>query len=271
MQLVFSPRNNRTTTRTGVTDDFGQIHFAINDRESWVKITVKSVMIKKGSLFAFIIQYVRMPFIAQRDDNTRSQNSPTPSEYNPGGQEQNQKCEQDQQEQHQDESANTRSRQNKIEELAADNCERPSNNHNGRGEQNIPSLRRKSIGRDEKNKKRNPATDDNEHDTRQIPEESVSSVESPKPRHRKASSESFENFTEDDDYEMISTPPTAEQSPAAEIVDFMRNAWKLPIPELIISVTGGAKFFNISSPRMRNAFQQGLISAVMATGEAFLN
>ncbi|CAF4675706.1 unnamed protein product [Rotaria sp. Silwood1] len=55
------------------------------------------------------------------------------------------------------------------------------------------------------------------------------------------------------------------ESQAAQIVDFMRNAWKLPVPELIISVTGGANAFKIPLPRIHQAFQQGLVKAAMTT------
>ncbi|CAF1285285.1 unnamed protein product [Adineta steineri] len=52
---------------------------------------------------------------------------------------------------------------------------------------------------------------------------------------------------------------------AAEIVDFMRTAWNLPSPELIISVTGGAKLFEIISPNEHQQFQQDLVQAATAT------
>ena len=57
------------------------------------------------------------------------------------------------------------------------------------------------------------------------------------------------------------------KSEAAEIVHFMQNAWNLPIPELIISVTGGAKFFSITSPGIHKIFQQDLVSTAMATSK----
>ncbi|CAF0752649.1 unnamed protein product [Didymodactylos carnosus] len=49
-----------------------------------------------------------------------------------------------------------------------------------------------------------------------------------------------------------------------EIVRLMLEEWKLPVPQLIISVTGGARLFNMP-PRIRNAFQQSLISVVDTT------
>ncbi|CAF1237716.1 unnamed protein product, partial [Didymodactylos carnosus] len=56
------------------------------------------------------------------------------------------------------------------------------------------------------------------------------------------------------------------QETAKQIVNFMREAWKLPIPQLVISVTGGARFFKITTFEIRNAFQNGLISAALTTG-----
>lgn len=57
------------------------------------------------------------------------------------------------------------------------------------------------------------------------------------------------------------------RSEAAEIVDFMREAWKLPTPNLIISVTGGAALFENISPHIYKLFQQDLVSAAVATSE----
>lgn len=47
----------------------------------------------------------------------------------------------------------------------------------------------------------------------------------------------------------------------------MRFGWKLPSPQLIISVTGGANLFKLPTPRARYAFQRGLIAAAVTTGE----
>ncbi|CAF0907288.1 unnamed protein product [Didymodactylos carnosus] len=65
---------------------------------------------------------------------------------------------------------------------------------------------------------------------------------------------------------MVAAPssPTA-ATPAQLIVDFMRHGWNLPIPELIISVTGGARFYKITTPELRTEFQDGLISAALTT------
>ena len=54
---------------------------------------------------------------------------------------------------------------------------------------------------------------------------------------------------------------------AQRIVDLMRFGWKLPSPQLIISVTGGAQFFKLSTPRARYTFQRDLIAAAVTTGE----
>ncbi|CAF0904240.1 unnamed protein product [Adineta steineri] len=54
-------------------------------------------------------------------------------------------------------------------------------------------------------------------------------------------------------------------SEAAEIVDFMRTTWNLSSPELIISITGGAKLFEIKSLPAHRKFQQDLVQAAAAT------
>ncbi|CAF3343708.1 unnamed protein product [Rotaria socialis] len=48
------------------------------------------------------------------------------------------------------------------------------------------------------------------------------------------------------------------------VVKFMQEAWKLPKPDLIISVTGGAKNCDMSA-RLRKIFQSGLVSAAITT------
>ncbi|CAF1486573.1 unnamed protein product [Didymodactylos carnosus] len=52
---------------------------------------------------------------------------------------------------------------------------------------------------------------------------------------------------------------------AEEIVEFMRDAWNLHVPNLIISVTGGAKYFKFINPRTRDDFQNGLFAAAVTT------
>jgi len=51
---------------------------------------------------------------------------------------------------------------------------------------------------------------------------------------------------------------------AKTVVDFIRNGWRLQPPDLIISVTGGAKSFDMSA-RLRKVFQRGLVSAAITT------
>ncbi|UJR12701.1 hypothetical protein I4U23_016875 [Adineta vaga] len=51
---------------------------------------------------------------------------------------------------------------------------------------------------------------------------------------------------------------------AETTVKFMQEGWRLPIPDLIISVTGGAKSFEMST-RLRKVFQRGLVTAAVTT------
>ena len=53
---------------------------------------------------------------------------------------------------------------------------------------------------------------------------------------------------------------------AKYIVHLMRYGWKLPSPQLIISVTGGAYLFKLGTPRTRYAFQRDLVTAAVTTG-----
>jgi transient receptor potential cation channel subfamily M protein 2 len=46
----------------------------------------------------------------------------------------------------------------------------------------------------------------------------------------------------------------------------MREAWRLPTPDLIISVTGGAKHFELQG-RLRKTFQLGLVSVAATTSK----
>ncbi|CAF1297531.1 unnamed protein product, partial [Didymodactylos carnosus] len=49
-----------------------------------------------------------------------------------------------------------------------------------------------------------------------------------------------------------------------DVVQFMRTGWNLNIPDLIITVTGGAKRLKMSA-RLRKIFQQGLVSSAVTT------
>ncbi|CAF1005183.1 unnamed protein product [Adineta steineri] len=51
---------------------------------------------------------------------------------------------------------------------------------------------------------------------------------------------------------------------ARTIVEFMRRGWRLPTPDLIISVTGGGKQCNMST-HLRKTFQRGLVAAAATT------
>jgi hypothetical protein len=50
----------------------------------------------------------------------------------------------------------------------------------------------------------------------------------------------------------------------------MKEAWRLPTPDLIISITGGAKYSDLSA-RVRKAFQLGIVSAAATTSKIFFN
>ncbi|XP_069827973.1 transient receptor potential cation channel subfamily M member 2-like [Dendropsophus ebraccatus] len=49
------------------------------------------------------------------------------------------------------------------------------------------------------------------------------------------------------------------------LFELMTQQWGLSVPSLLISVTGGAKNFNIS-PRLKNQFSRGLVKAAQSTG-----
>ncbi|CAF1071818.1 unnamed protein product [Rotaria sordida] len=51
---------------------------------------------------------------------------------------------------------------------------------------------------------------------------------------------------------------------AETVVKFMQQGWRLSKPDLIISVTGGAKSFDMST-RLRKIFQSGLVAAAITT------
>jgi len=53
---------------------------------------------------------------------------------------------------------------------------------------------------------------------------------------------------------------------AETVVKFMKTGWRLPTPDLIISVTGGAKSFDMSA-RLRKIFQRGLVAAAITTSK----
>lgn len=56
------------------------------------------------------------------------------------------------------------------------------------------------------------------------------------------------------------------ETSAETVVRFLRDGWCLPTPDLIISVTGGAKSFEMST-RLRKIFQRGLVAAAVTTSK----
>ncbi|CAF3811051.1 unnamed protein product [Rotaria sp. Silwood1] len=61
--------------------------------------------------------------------------------------------------------------------------------------------------------------------------------------------------------------PSVIREPAKHLIELLHDKWELPPPELIISVTGGAKVFNLPQ-RSRIALQKGLVSAAVTTGKS---
>jgi transient receptor potential cation channel subfamily M protein 2 len=49
------------------------------------------------------------------------------------------------------------------------------------------------------------------------------------------------------------------------MIDLMLNRWDLEVPNLVISVTGGAKSF-VLKPRLKEVFRRGLVKAAKTTG-----
>ena len=49
------------------------------------------------------------------------------------------------------------------------------------------------------------------------------------------------------------------------VFDLLVNVWSLTPPQLLISVTGGAKRFDLK-PRLANRFKRGLMKAATSTG-----
>jgi transient receptor potential cation channel subfamily M protein 8 len=83
----------------------------------------------------------------------------------------------------------------------------------------------------------------------------------------------FIKFNEDEIDE--STRPSqyirlALDTKADKVVQFMKEAWRLRTPDLIISITGGAKYCDLSA-RLRKAFQVGLVSAAATTSKSSYN
>ncbi|CAF1523283.1 unnamed protein product [Adineta ricciae] len=304
-----------TETRKYITDDFGQIHFSTNDRESWY-IRMPFVFVEQrtenvdASNFSTSYQDQHVADQAQQKHmSARNQREHTPEEQHhehttdqaqrkpTSRRNQREHTPEEQHHEHTTDQAQRKptSRRNQREytpeeqhhEHTTDQAQqKPTSRRNQREHtpeeqhhehttdqaQRKPTSRRNQheftmVSSTQYNNNKKAKLPDRHDDlaTNQVPHENLSNIESVASGQRRESTDSYENFTEDKDCEVIPAAQTLDKSPAAEIVRFMRTAWKLPEPELIISVTGGAKFYNIPSPRMRNALQQGLISAVTAT------
>ncbi|CAF1621290.1 unnamed protein product [Rotaria magnacalcarata] len=61
---------------------------------------------------------------------------------------------------------------------------------------------------------------------------------------------------------------TVSRESAKHLIELLRDKWELPPPELIISVTGGARSFNLSQ-QSRTALQKGLVAAAV-TADAWV-
>ena len=51
--------------------------------------------------------------------------------------------------------------------------------------------------------------------------------------------------------------------------ELMMHVWGLEKPNLLISVTGGANFFNMKA-KLKEAFRRGLMKAARSTGKCIL-
>ncbi len=58
------------------------------------------------------------------------------------------------------------------------------------------------------------------------------------------------------------------QTDATTVVEFMKTGWRLPTPDLIISVTGGGKQCQMSA-HLRKTFQHGLVVAAATTSKIY--
>ena len=63
-----------------------------------------------------------------------------------------------------------------------------------------------------------------------------------------------------------STPTVSEDPGVSHVWKRVADEWKLGQPKMIISVTGGAKEFDMD-PRLLTSFKRGLMKAVTATGQ----
>ncbi len=54
-------------------------------------------------------------------------------------------------------------------------------------------------------------------------------------------------------------------TPVESVISVMFDCWKLYRPSIIISVTGGAKNFNVKT-NLRNILKRGIVKAALSTG-----
>lgn len=57
----------------------------------------------------------------------------------------------------------------------------------------------------------------------------------------------------------------SDDTKAEDVIRLMTEKWELELPTLVISVTGGAKSFNLK-PRLKEVFNKGLIKVAVSTG-----
>jgi len=62
------------------------------------------------------------------------------------------------------------------------------------------------------------------------------------------------------------SPTVSEDPGVSDVWKHVADEWKLGQPKMIISVTGGAKEFDMD-PRLLTSFKRGLMKAVTATGQ----
>jgi transient receptor potential cation channel subfamily M protein 2 len=58
----------------------------------------------------------------------------------------------------------------------------------------------------------------------------------------------------------------SQDTPSSVIYQLMTQHWGLDVPNLLISVTGGAKNFNMKL-RLKSIFRRGLVKVAQTTGE----
>lgn len=58
----------------------------------------------------------------------------------------------------------------------------------------------------------------------------------------------------------------SQDTPSFVIYQLMTQHWGLDVPNLLISVTGGAKNFNMK-PRLKSIFRRGLVKVAQTTGK----